>query len=145
MKPAIPQQLSLFDSPAQRIATLGRAIKLALRAAVEASGLSRAEVVYRANELAAASGVSMCAGNGALSEATFNKWLDLKSPGHMPGVVPMNVLCEVLKDLEVHAVILAVHNREIMTAEDKKFCALGRAYHANEQARVALKKAKEKI
>ena len=137
------QQLSLFDGPAQRVAALGRATKCALRSAVEASGLSRAEVVHRANELAAEGGVSMCAGNGALSEATFNKWLDLKSPGHMPGFVPLTILLIVLNSAEIFAAALAALGFEIMGPEDIKFRDLGRATHELKQARRALKKAEE--
>lgn len=139
------QQLSLFDSPAQHIAALGRATKCALRAAVEASGLSRAEIVHRANELAAESGVSMCAGNGALSEANFNKWLDLKSPGHMPGFVPLTILCLLLKDAKIFAAALSLQGLEVMGPEDRKFRDLGRAAHELKQARRALKKAEESL
>lgn len=139
------QQLSLFDSPAQRIGGLGRAVKTALRTAVAASGLSRAEVVHRANELAAEAGVSMCAGNGALSEATFAKWLDLTSPGHMPGFVPLTILCLLLKDAEVFAAALSALGLEVMGPEDRKFRDLGRAAHELKQARRALKKAEERL
>jgi len=51
MKPPCPQQRSLFDTPAMRLAALPRAIKCALRLAVESSGLSREEIVYRSNTL----------------------------------------------------------------------------------------------
>ena len=120
------QQLSLFDSPALRIAALGRATKCALRKAVDASGLSRPEVVHRANELAAESGVSMCAGNGALSEATFNKWLDLNSPGHMPGLVPITILCIILNCPNVFTPALEAQSLEIMGLEDRKYRDLGK-------------------
>ncbi|UQZ90538.1 hypothetical protein C4J81_15510 [Deltaproteobacteria bacterium Smac51] len=145
MNPTPHQQLSLFDSPAHRIAALGRATKCALRAAVAASGLTRPEVVFRANELAAESGVSMCAGNGALSEATFNKWLDLNSPGHMPGFVPLTILCSILEDTEIFAAALAVQGFEVMGPEDCKFRDLGRATYKLKQARLEYKKAEESL
>lgn len=139
------QQLSLFDSPAQRIAGLGRAAKCALRTAVDASNLGRAEVVFRANSLAAEAGVAMCAGNGALSEATFNKWLDLTSPGHMPSLVGLTILCVVLKDAGALATALAAQGLEVMGPEDRIYRDMGRAQYELKQARRALKDAESKI
>jgi len=144
MKPTPPQQRSLFDSPALSLAALPRAVKCALRSAVEASGLSRDEVVFRSNALAKEAGLSICAGNGALSLSTLNKWLDLNSP-HMPGFMAMKVLCEVLQDVEVYVLVLEPHGLGIMKPEDKKFCKLGRATHQLKQARRELKKAEEQL
>jgi len=139
------QQLSLFDSPAQRIAVLGRAAKCALRTAVESSNFSRAEVVFHANSLAAEAGVAMCAGNGALSEATFNKWLDLTSPGHLPGLIGLTILCIVLKNADALATALVAQGLEIMGPEDKIYRDMGRAQYELKQARRALKDAESKI
>ena len=144
MKPAPPQQRRLFDTPATRLTALPRAIKCALRAAVEASGLSREEVVHRANLLAKESGTSLCGGNGGLGMPNFNKWLDLNSP-HLPGTMAINVLCEVMQNYEALAVALEVHGLSIMWPEDQKYCALGRATHQLKEARQKLKKAEEQI
>lgn len=143
MPPAPHQQRSLFDSPAQRIGSLGRATKYALRAAVEASRLSREEVVHRANELAAEAGVSMCAGNGALSPATFAKWLDFGSPGHMPGFIPLTILCLLLNDAGIFAAALAAQGLDVMGPEDRRYRDLGRANEEMDALRKKIKTLKE--
>lgn len=144
MKPHPPQQRSLFDVPAMRLAALPRAIKCALRTAVDSSGLSREEIVFRANAIAKEAGVALSAGNGGLTVPNFSKWLDLNSP-HLPGTMAFNVLCEVLQNMDVFAVSLEAHGLSIMWPEDEKYCALGKATQQLKQARQSLKKAQEQL
>ncbi|UQZ88303.1 hypothetical protein C4J81_03410 [Deltaproteobacteria bacterium Smac51] len=144
MKPAIPQQLSLFDGPALRLGSVGRAVKLALSSAAAESGLSREEIVHRAAALSGEAGINLCPG-GRLSLDTLNKWLNVNSPAYMPGLLALMVLCEVLEDRRALVPVLEVFGLEVMGPEDKKFRDLGRATHRLKEARRALKKAEEKL
>jgi hypothetical protein len=99
-------------------------------------------VVFRCNALAKEAGLSLCAGNGSLSTATLGKWLDLGSP-HLPGTMATKVLCEVLKNVDVYRLTLESQGLGIMTAEDKKYCCLGRAVQKAKEARRALKRVED--
>ena len=143
MKSAPPQQLSLFDSPAFRLGALGRAVKAALNRAAKESDLSREELVHRAEELAAEAGVNLCPGGG-LGGSTLNKWLDLNSPGHMPSLLGLAVLCQVLDDAGPLAPVLEYLGLEAMGPEDQRYRDIGRAYLGLKQAQQGLKKAEER-
>ena len=138
-----PQQLSLFDSPALKLGSLGRAVKLALNRAAKESKLSREELAHRAAELAAEAGVNLCPGGG-LGKAILDKWLDVNSPGHMPSLLGLVVLSQVLGEVGPLAPVLEYIGMEAMGPEDRKFRDVGRAYLELKQARQGLKKAEDR-
>ena len=144
MKSSPSQQPSLFDSPALKLGALGRAVKLALARAARESNKSREELAHRAAALAEEAGVNLCPGGG-LGVATLNKWLDLNSPGHMPSLTGLTVLCKVLDDAAPLAPVLEYLGLEAMGPEDRKYRDLGRAQHKLEKARQGFKKAKERL
>ena len=135
-----PQQLSLFDSPALKLGSLGRAVKLALNRAAKACNLSREELAHRAAALADEAGVNLCPGGG-LGKAILDKWLDVNSPGHMPSLLGLAVLCQVLDEASPLAPVFEYLGLEVMGPEDRKFRDMGRAYLELKQARQRLKKA----
>jgi len=139
-----PQQPSLFDSPALKLGSLGRAIKLALNRAAKESKISREEIAHRAAELAAEAEVNLCPGGG-LGKGTLDKWLDLNSPGHMPSLLGLAVLCQVLNEAGPLAPVLEYLGLEAMGVEERKYRDYGRAHFELEQARQGLKKAKERL
>jgi len=144
MKSSPSQQPSLFDSPALKLGALGRAVKLALARAARESNISREELAHRAAALAEEAGVNLCPGGG-LGAATLNKWLDLNSPGHMPSLTGLTVLCRVLDDAAPLAPVLEYLGLEAMGPEDRKYLDMGRAYLELKGARKGLRKAEAKF
>ena len=68
---------------------------------VEASGLSREQVVDKLNEAAIRYGVRICSGSAhALSLPTFEKWLNPNEPGNVPSIRALNLFCHVLGVIE---------------------------------------------
>jgi len=140
-----PTQLNLFDDPAVRLGAVPKAIKAALGCAVAESGLSRDEIVFRADGLAKTAGINLCPGGG-LSIHTFNKWLDINDQGHMPTLLGLIVLSQILNgDTGAFNPALEVLGKGVMEPDDKKFSALGRAVNKLKKARHELKKAEEQL
>lgn len=147
MKKPDPRQRSVFElleSPAIRLGAMSRAVKQALNQAASESNLSREEIVHRAGLLAAEAGVSLCKG-GRLSLDTLNKWLDINAFAYMPTLNGLIFLCEILDNDIALSQYLAARGLEIMTAEDKKYCELGRANQQLKEARRKLKYIEETI
>ena len=77
---------------------------------VEASGLSREQVVDRLNEAAIRYGVRICSGSAqALSLPTFEKWLNPNEPGNVPSTRALNLFCHVLGTIDPLAILAQSH------------------------------------
>ena len=124
-------QLSLFDEingPAMQVGGFIPAIKAALYAAAKRSTLSRDELVERMNGIAMAAGVRMTQGRAkGISRETLDKWLAAEEREHVPSLVAVHIACVALNDVGPLKAWLAAFGCGVMTAEDKKLCAYGRA------------------
>lgn len=125
MKAHIATQLSLFDRPSIRLASVGRAVKLALNRAASESNLSREEIVYQSVALADEAGISLCQG-GRLTIATLNKWLDVNAQGYMPGLLALTALCQILGDTRALRPILEALSLEAIGPEDQRYRDIGK-------------------
>ena len=135
--------LSLFDSPALKLGSLGRAVKLALAKAARESSLSREEIAHRAAGLAEEAGVNLCPGGG-LGGGNLDKWLNTNAPGYMPSLLGLAVLCRLLEDASPLAPVLEFLGLEIAGPKDRMYRDVGRAYLELKRARQGLKKAEER-
>lgn len=92
---ATSQQLNLLELPNLNVDV---AISSAMARIVEASGLSRIEVLEKLNDAAHRHEVRLCSGNAkVLGLATFEKWLNANAPEHLPSIRALNLFCHVFE------------------------------------------------
>lgn len=90
-----PLQLSLFSNINQQILSTGgfvAGMKAAMRNTVDASGLSREQVVDAMNEIVRATGKGLCKGSKLIKLPTLEKWLADEERGQLPDLWGMHVL-----------------------------------------------------
>lgn len=93
--PKSPVQLSLFDEPSRKLlSSVGfvAAMKATMRGIVEASGLSRDQVVDAMNDLVRISGKGLCKGSKFISLPTLEKWLADEERAQLPDLWGLHVL-----------------------------------------------------
>jgi len=117
---------NLLDNPGRRINGLNWAIKQALNRMSAESKKSREELLDEVNQLAEEAGVSLCSGNGTLSIATLNKWLDPNAVGHVPSIVATVSLCQVMGNHRALEPILSALGLEAMGPNDRRYRDLGK-------------------
>ena len=92
---ASPIQLSLFDDKSRKVlSSVGfvAGMKAAMRAIVDASGLSRSQVADAMNEIVRLSGKGLCKGSKFISVPTLEKWLADEERGQLPDMWGLHVL-----------------------------------------------------
>lgn len=90
-----PIQLSLFDDNSRKLlSSVGfvAGMKAAMRAIVDASGLSRDQVVDAMNDIVRLTGKGLCKGNKFISLPTLEKWLADEECGQLPELWGLHVL-----------------------------------------------------
>ena len=99
-------QLGLF-STAPTLNVL-RDLKTAMAKAADATGLSRAELCARVNQLADRYGVRLVKGNGPnLTMATFEKWLNPEDKERVIPIKALPVFCAATDSIEPMQVLVA--------------------------------------
>jgi hypothetical protein len=130
------RQSGLFDNAAVQAAGLIPRIKAAMRTCVEASGLSREQVLDRMNGISIAAGVKLTSGNSkSLGLATFDKWLNANEREHIPGILALNVFCAAIETTQPLDTLLAMHGCEILTPDSRIERDYGRACLTEKKAR----------
>jgi hypothetical protein len=110
------------------------ALKRALNLAVRESGLSRAQVADRLNEVLALEGLRTRGREGAVSLALLEKWL---APGDQAAVMPAKFLpafCRVTGSLLPLMALARPLGAEVIGPEDQVLLELARALMAERQA-----------
>ena len=90
-----PVQLSLFDETSRKVlSSVGfvAAMKATMRGIVDASGLSREQVVDAMNDLVRISGKGLCKGSKLISLPTLEKWLADEDRGQLPDLWGLHIL-----------------------------------------------------
>jgi hypothetical protein len=129
-------QGTLFDSFGSLAAGLMPGIKASMRASIEESGLSRAQILDKMNTLALAAGVKLTSGNSKdLKMATFEKWLNPADRDHIPGILALNVFCRAVGSVAPIAAQIRLHGFDVMGSEDLLHRDYGRACLAEREAR----------
>lgn len=124
-----PVQLHLFeDVPSFNVEP---DIKKAMQQAVDECGLSRAQVVDELNRVGKRFGVHLTKGNGGLSVATFEKWLNPNADGNFPSVKALLIFCAVLKDcgLKVLNILVKPLGYQVIGRRDAQLLDWAREYH----------------
>lgn len=125
------KQLSLFqdaEGHTMHVAGFMTAIKAAMFNAARESPLSRAQIAARMNQMAQDAGVRLTKGRSrAISQDTLDKWLSVDDREHPPSLLALHVFCLALRDHAPLHVLLAGHGCQIMSKEDSKMAAYGRA------------------
>jgi len=118
------QQLSLFERPTLNTC---KDSKLAMKAAADASGLSREQIVDKMNDLASRYGVNL-ASNGGLQLHTFEKWIN---PNDLSRQMPMRALpvfCAVVGDTSAMDALARPLGARVIGPEDQNLLKWARAY-----------------
>jgi hypothetical protein len=87
-------------------------LKVSMKEAIDAAGLSRAQVVDEMNRLSAIAGISV-----RVSEAILDKWLARWSTGHMIPVRHITIFCQATGSLAPLAALLPPGS-EIFSGEE---------------------------
>lgn len=124
---ASPVQLSLFnDATRKLLSSVGfiAAMKIAMRGIVEASGLSREQVVDEMNDLvrmASKGRKGLCKGSKYISMSVLEKWLADEERGQLPDLWGLHILLLAtgnrLQPLEAW---LSLFDCSILTEQNKK-------------------------
>ena len=93
-------QLPLFECSAYMN---NRTIKEILALSVKKSGLSKEDIITKMNQLAGRFGVELTSGDngGALSEATYDKWLNASEKLRSMPIHALAIFCKVIGDTSV--------------------------------------------
>jgi hypothetical protein len=109
--------------------------------AVEASGLSRDQVVDRMNDLADRFGVRLTKGNGQrLTLKTLEKWLNKNDTTRVINVKSLGIFCAVTGGVEPLRVITEPLEWQVIGEQESKLLAWAKEYHRAKEARQAMKK-----
>lgn len=93
--PSVHMQLSLFDDSTRQVLSAAgfvASMKLAMRRAVESSGLSREQVVDAMNNVVRSTGKGLCKGIKFITLPTLEKWLADGERGQLPDLWGLHVL-----------------------------------------------------
>lgn len=121
------RQMSLFEGDAQ-LAGLIPAVRAAMNAAAGLDPDGRKLLVDKINALAASGGVRLTAGNTkSISKDTLDKWLSPADRDHVPNLLAVVVFCLATGDLRPMREALRPLGADVMTPEDRKYAAYGRA------------------
>ncbi len=139
-----PTQLDLFSQPT--FGTVIRDIKIAMKEAVELSGLSREQVVDAMNELALRHGVRLNNGNAkALTKETLEKWVNPKEESHVPPIKALPIFCAVVKTTAPLNVQARVIGGMLISEDDIKLLRWAKASWKAKRARKEIRKLEEFI
>ncbi|MDH5297649.1 MAG: hypothetical protein OEV91_01365 [Desulfobulbaceae bacterium] len=122
-----PTQLDLFKQPA--IGAVVRDMKAAMNDAVKSSRYSREQVLDRMNELAKRHGVKLNKAANELTQATFEKWLNVNEVTHYPNPVALAIFCAACESTLPVGVLAAPAGGMVIDGEDIKLLLWARAYH----------------
>jgi len=126
-------QMTLFNAPTLHIS---RPLKEAMDAASRHSGMSRAQIVDKMNDLADRHGVSLVSGNSnRLKLDTFEKWLNVNEKNRNIRLKTLPIFCAVVKDITPLNIIAQPLGAKVIGPEDQRLLKWAKAYHNAKESR----------
>lgn len=109
-------------------------------------GEGRKALVDKINQIAAEAEIKLTGGNSkSISKDLLDKWLSPSDTSHTPSLLAIMVFCRATNDPTPLQVVLQALGLDVMTDEDRRFCAYGRAVWEAEEAAKKRRKVREKI
>ncbi|WP_028318454.1 hypothetical protein [Desulfobulbus elongatus] len=136
-----PVQLNIFNYSS--LHTVVRDVKEALNAEVEKSGKSRDKVLDRVNELAKRHRMPLT-GQGGLSKALFEKYLNPEDESRVPGLKALVLICAALETSTPLAVIAtALGGGQLIGPEEARLLEWARAHRESKRLRQKMRRLEE--
>ena len=96
-------------------------MKMAMRVAVEQSGMSREQIVDRMNAIVRIADKGLCKGSRFITLSVFEKWLGDEKRGELPNLYGFHILIlATSKNTHPFRVWLQMYGCDVLTTEGKK-------------------------
>ncbi len=113
---------------------------------VEASNLSREQIVDRMNDLADQYGVRLTKGNGkSLTIDTFEKWLNYNDTSRVISLKALMVFCAVTESVEPVQIMVEPLGWMIIGDQDSKLLMWAKEYHLIKESRRKMRRLEEEL
>lgn len=137
-----PRQLSLLSNHGPH--TVVHDVKTALASAVKDSKGSREQVLDRVNALARRHGIKL-SGSAGLSQAMFDKWLNVEDDSRVPGIKGLVLLCQALDTIEPLEAMARAIGAKMISGDDITLLELARAQQESKRLRKKMRKLEEEL